>query len=179
MENNIIDNIKQEFKVFEDKKKLMVKELRKQFPEILKPLFEKSKIIDSIGWTQYTPYFNDGEECKFSVLINRDDLYINNVYVYDILNTKDSLSVKVTDENRQKCQEFCLKKGYKWIKNNVGDASYIENPEQDFELVKVIDDFHNILTNIPKEIFGDLFGDHVKVTIDKNGSIKVDEYSHD
>jgi hypothetical protein len=33
----------------------------------LKPIFKKYPKINAIGWNQYTPYFNDGEECEFEV----------------------------------------------------------------------------------------------------------------
>lgn len=30
-------------------------------------VFKKFKTLESISWTQYTPYFNDGDACTFSV----------------------------------------------------------------------------------------------------------------
>lgn len=77
----VLQKIKEELKSFEEKKKALVAELQKDFPSIFKPIFDKSKLINSIGWTQYTPYFNDGEECIFSV--NNGDLYINGYDEYD------------------------------------------------------------------------------------------------
>src|SRR4051794_30400356 len=33
-----------------------------------KAIFEEyGDIVESFGWTQYTPYFNDGDECVFGV----------------------------------------------------------------------------------------------------------------
>ena len=32
-----------------------------------KMLYEKYPDLKSIHWTQYTPYFNDGDECEFGV----------------------------------------------------------------------------------------------------------------
>ena len=37
------------------------------FHQELKPLFEKYPQVLSVRWNQYTPYFNDGETCEFSV----------------------------------------------------------------------------------------------------------------
>ena len=34
--------------------------------EHFKNIFEKYPQLDRVSWTQYTPYFNDGEECTFS-----------------------------------------------------------------------------------------------------------------
>ena len=33
----------------------------------IKDLFEKYPEAESFSWQQYTPYFNDGDECTFSV----------------------------------------------------------------------------------------------------------------
>src|ERR1044072_5669755 len=41
-----------------------------------KAVFADNPIIESFAWTQYTPYFNDGEPCIFSV--KRDyNIYVN------------------------------------------------------------------------------------------------------
>jgi hypothetical protein len=37
------------------------------FKEITKEFFEKNPGITGVVWTQYTPYFNDGDTCEFSV----------------------------------------------------------------------------------------------------------------
>lgn len=45
---------------------------RKQFSEISKEVFSANPKLESFSWTQYTPYFNDGDECVFRA--NKDDL---------------------------------------------------------------------------------------------------------
>jgi hypothetical protein len=37
------------------------------FKEITKEFFEKNPGVTGVVWTQYTPYFNDGDTCEFSV----------------------------------------------------------------------------------------------------------------
>lgn len=37
------------------------------FYEEFKPLFEKYPEVETVSWTQYTPYFNDGDTCEFGV----------------------------------------------------------------------------------------------------------------
>lgn len=50
-----------------------------EFKEESKAIFEKYPEIENFSWTQYTPYFNDGDECTFSVntdpKINGSDEY--------------------------------------------------------------------------------------------------------
>lgn len=78
--SDILNKIKAELDIFAAKKRELVEELRKQFPALFAELFSKSKYIESIGWRQYTPYFNDGEECVFRVYtswldVNEEDFY--------------------------------------------------------------------------------------------------------
>lgn len=42
------------------------KEAQQVFNESIKELFAKHPKLESFSWTQYTPYFNDGDECTFS-----------------------------------------------------------------------------------------------------------------
>lgn len=76
----LIEQIKGEFASFAEKKKVLTNQLKSEFPAILKPLFEKYPAVEKIRWTQYTPYFNDGDECTFSanvwdIAINDDEMY--------------------------------------------------------------------------------------------------------
>jgi len=47
-------------------RKKMSEEGKKFFSEQAKELFEHCPELVKFGWTQYTPYFNDGEACYFS-----------------------------------------------------------------------------------------------------------------
>ena len=51
-----------------DEYKAMVKTMGKEaVSEALKSLFEDHPSLTAVSWTQYTPYFNDGEPCEFGV----------------------------------------------------------------------------------------------------------------
>lgn len=50
-----------------DKKKAFQTEMRKALTEELKAFFDSNPNIDAIRWHQYTPYFNDGDQCVFRV----------------------------------------------------------------------------------------------------------------
>ena len=56
-------------------KKEMVEASNKIFTELTKEIFVEHPKVKSFGWTQYTPYFNDGDTCYFSV--HTDYIYIN------------------------------------------------------------------------------------------------------
>ena len=43
------------------------KEAQSLFKDVTKEFFELNPSVKSIVWTQYSPYFNDGDECVFGV----------------------------------------------------------------------------------------------------------------
>lgn len=72
MEENILNNLKNEHKSLQNK----INELNSQMQEKSKLLMKEAfrdflgkydEIVENIFWTQYTPHFNDGEACEFSV----------------------------------------------------------------------------------------------------------------
>jgi hypothetical protein len=43
-----------------------------------KHIFSANPVLVSFGWRQYTPYFNDGEECTFSANTDYFDFTVRN-----------------------------------------------------------------------------------------------------
>ena len=66
-----------------DVKKIIIND----FFNKIKHLFENNLSVESISWVQYTPYFNDGETCYFSV--NNHELLINGKGKYGEFDTED------------------------------------------------------------------------------------------
>jgi hypothetical protein len=66
-----MSNLKTKFEqLLEDQAELQRKfqeQAQSMFKEITKEFFDKNPGITGVVWTQYTPYFNDGETCEFSV----------------------------------------------------------------------------------------------------------------
>lgn len=58
----LFDKLKEAKKRLEDDIRNFGKEA---FSEYLKDFFEQNPGVQKIQWTQYTPYFNDGDECVF------------------------------------------------------------------------------------------------------------------
>ena len=153
-----LEKIKAELEAFEAKKKVFVEDLRKEFPTMFKELFDKSEKIESFGWVQYTPYFNDGDTCEFRVRC--DDPYVNGEYI---------------DE----CDWYDWRIKY-YLKGDEKYANLLtENPELDIESYKVVEEFISVINSIPEDFLKDLFGDHAQITIHKDGRVEVDEYEHD
>jgi hypothetical protein len=184
-ENSVIERIKAELAAFEEKKQAFVAELRKEFPSMFTELFVQAPKLKSVGWTQYTPYFNDGDTCEFSA--HTSDLAINGASEYDDDAEDSEISVRPTqyitlrteDEVRIN-KELAEKTKYTWYaKAGIGDSGLSPNPNYDADAHRVSSEISEVLESIPDDFLRDLFGDHVKVTIHSNGTIEVDDYSHD
>lgn len=110
-------------------------------PEALK-LFEKWPELQSFSWTQYTPYFNDGDTCEFGA---------NTDWPTVIL-------AGATEED--------IEDAYEGV---VGESENAEEIEKDVK---------EFLAQINDELYQDMFGDHVEITVTAGG-IEVEEYDHD
>lgn len=62
---SVIESIKAKVEEINKKREEHLNEVRQGFPAMFAEFFAKST-IKSLTWQQYTPYFNDGEECEFS-----------------------------------------------------------------------------------------------------------------
>lgn len=139
----IVEKIKLAVAEFDAKRKELLEQLKADFPALLAPLFEKYPGVKNVRWTQYTPYFNDGDSCEFSSNASWADL--NNDADEDD-DDDDSETVK---------------------------SQAAEIPD------KAEDEFHEVLGSIDDSFYRDLFGDHVEVIVKRDGTITVEEYSHD
>lgn len=123
-------------------------------------LFEQYPKLKSFSWTQYTPFFNDGDPCYFSA--HTCDPYINLVNVDGIIDGRS-----YEDEETGECfdeiddDEALLK---------VTGLTH----EEHYGLCKVVQKF---LEQIDDEVYESVFGDHVCVRIGRTG-IMVEDYDH-
>jgi hypothetical protein len=147
-----------------------------------KPIEELQPILQSVlddptviefGWRQYTPYFNDGDPCTFSVYglwVRTDaDQDVDDLYELELDGTHRSLG----DEPhvRVPADGIGASNGMKWVKGPY------EGPDKDrydrcHELDAAIQGgaFENVLLNA--------FGDHANITVRRAG-IEVEFYDHD
>jgi len=105
--------------------------------------------VEKVKWTQYTPYFNDGEPCVFSV----GDIYVR--------------SNKSTEEEGEEDEGFEYISSYN---KKVPDGFSAEAWAALNELSDALSGMHDVLE--------EAFGDHVQVFVTREG-IEVEEYEHD
>ena len=171
-----IDQVKENFKSmktgFKEKLKKMKEEVAKEaeamFKEGCKVIFEQFPDLNSFSWTQYTVYFNDGDTCYFSA-------------------HTDSYSIMIDEEEH--CEEayenvYVLKQDIKKHENNPVIRAELEKQlavaeeaeKKSSEMKNVIGD---VLSVFDSDDFLEMFGDHARVYVTRDG-IEVEEYTdHD
>jgi hypothetical protein len=133
--------------------------------------------IHSFGWTQYTPYFNDGEPCVFRV---------NGMWIRTV---EDVAAAEASDEEHEDYDyEMGRYSGHPTIGKReytyVGEypnrravpGAFTGTDEARYDRCEALSDA--IETDAFDDVLLKAFGDHARVTIARDG-ITVDEYSHD
>jgi hypothetical protein len=134
----------------------------KIFTDLTKTIFEEHPKLESFGWSQYTPYFNDGETCTFSA--NTDYIYINGQPADEADWINETKITNYGTWNREKRQ--------------YEGRTEVPNLDYDPDLAKITDEVKEFLSNFDEDFFLSQFGDHAEVTITAEG-VSVDEYEHD
>jgi hypothetical protein len=130
--------------------------VKEAFSEMAKSVFESNPDLKGFRWTQYTPYFNDGDTCTFST---------NSDYP-DLLHPKDEAhSYEDEDDDAE----------IGWIRDLYW---YDEHKNLKSPLRKAYKDVQSFLGEFDDDDFLEMFGDHVRVTVTPEG-VDVDEYDHD
>jgi len=168
-----ITNLKETISAFKDKMEEHRKKMRAEGEIVLKTsmkeIFEQFPEISLLVWEQYTPYFNDGDECTFGVHEIRVNFKTESI---------SELGLKVVSDHDPEGYDYDdtfdtwdMYKGYG------KDAVFVS------ERVKEI---YNVLNEL-NAIFGsegfrptlkDMFGDHVRVIVTPN-KITVEDCEHD
>jgi len=143
-------------------KKEMLEASNKIFTDLTKTIFEDHPKVESFGWNQFTPYFNDGDTCYFSV--NTDYIQINGESVDESDWINETKITNYGTWNREK-REY-------------EGRTEVPNLDYDSELAKAADEIREFLRNFDNDFFLSQFGDHAEITITAEG-VSVDEYEHD
>jgi hypothetical protein len=146
--------------------KRLQKELQEKSSKIFlssfKNLFEETPKLKSFAWTQYTPYFNDGDTCYFSA--NTDYLIINGDHEDDASWAQEKKVISWGTYNRDK----------RIYEGRIEQ----DNPEYDKELSEAVDKVKKFLNLFDDKFYQNQFGDHTMVTVTPNG-IDTEDYDHD
>ena len=132
------------------------------FEDFYKYIFEKYPTLESFGWSQYTPYFNDGDTCIFSV--NTDYISVNDECV---------------DEAKWSSEVNVLNWG-NWNRELKVYEGRVEEPNPNYDpvLTAASNEITNFLGNFDNDFYLSKFGDHAEITVTKSG-VDISDYDHD
>lgn len=126
------------------------------FKETTKEFFEQNPLVNAIVWTQYTPYFNDGDTCEFSV----------GCATFTNATDPENISwgeYEGDDENVWTHGADCYSDGEILAEVNIDLCDSFDRMLQSREM---------------EDVMKAMFGDHVQVIATRDG-FEVEEYSHD
>jgi Zn-finger protein len=141
------------------------------FKDITKEFFDKNPGITGVVWTQYTPYFNDGDTCEFRV----NDATFTNAPV-DELNDVRWGEYNGETEGVWACENMSYvlasdRDYYKETKDAILASGGV-----DPDSCKLFG--QAICSGEMESVMEAMFGDHVKVIATRDG-FEVEEYDHD
>ena len=139
----------------------MMADGREAIKEAFNEIFEQFPNLEAVRWTQYTPYFNDGDACEFGVHEFSAKLSnITNVRdEYDREGWVDSWTIKYCTDDYSDT-----------------DLSY-ENRNEKHPDLKIFDALSVIQRQ--EDLLETIYGDHVEVIITRDGTTEVENYDHD
>lgn len=132
----------------------MKTQARAAFQEGVQEFFANNPEVRFFSWTQYTPYFNDGDPCEFSV-------------------HRDADAIRVGWQGSVEEEE-----GY--IPSHSDGKDYWDFEESEWaEKQPIYEQVSGLLYAISEDDMKSLFGDHVEVVVTPDQMIVEGGYSHD
>jgi len=135
------------------------------FERSLLTLIRRYPLIQNIHWTQYTPHFNDGSPCTFSVGYLYVKIHGINYSVSDHPNNEPLLHADEYENDNLSEEEF----GKKLTPEQIIES----HPEMCKELLQL----QNTL-QVLQDVVYEQFGDHKAVTVDRDG-VSTEDCEHD
>lgn len=147
-------------------------EAQAMFKETMKEFFDKNPGITALKWSQYTPYFNDGDTCVFRV----NDVYYTNAPADELDNVTTWGEYEGEDESVWVTHNiaYVLTSGSKYYEDEVAKIHAAGGVE--VESCELIDKM--IQSSEMEDIMREMFGDHVVITATRDG-FDVNEHHHD
>jgi len=178
-------------------RKQMEETAKTAFREMSAELFEANPDLMAFSWTQYTPYFNDGDECVFrsngeyptvAMMINGQLIAYNSDYGRLEINGEKARTREEyirSFENMPKTVTSYIEDGHTIAfdrltntvtKDGMVIPTYEDYSKQFDPLERIVGKF---MSNFEDDDLKAMFGDHVRVTVYRNGDIDKEEHEHD
>ena len=143
----------------EGAKKTLSEKARDLISEESKTLFDKYSGLTSFGWLGYTPYFNDGDVCEFSVHCDLDySMYINGESGDDLELVCINNSYFIIDYKN--CKKLAkIAGGPLLVEQMINDISFFVYETCGEDVLRVLDEGH--------------------ITLHRSGKFDIEEYDHE
>jgi len=132
------------------------------FKEMSAEVFKANPTLVSFGWSQCTPYFNDGDACVFSAASEYPSVTFKAADGTIVKHDENYGNLVVLDENDDETE--------------ISDEDYPKYQKQIDKLTRPVVKF---LGNFDDDDFLAMFDDHKEITVNRNGKIEVNDYEHD
>lgn len=190
----MIEKLNAAKKAYEDQLASIGKDAQKAVAEFLVPHMPAGF---ALFWTQYTPYFNDGETCTFSVhdvyLVATDKLEecrnrsSGEEFGFSFSTAKkrygrpDETKSYETDDYSKPLPRKTAGFGYESQRYEKKKVEYVEPgfPAIEGYDVAKLDELSKAWHALPEDLMENAFGDHVRCSISADGTVAVNEYDHD
>lgn len=170
--SNAIDNIKAAIVEYKKTKAAIAEEVKANLAKAFVDFFDQNPLIKVIGWAQYTPYFNDGDACVFSVgevNFGMDDKDIGeDPYEYTKIDKPHQYTLDAAAEGTNYAVEAVAK--YEALCAEHGEAILNQTDANCKELGTLLEQIDDQLE--------EMFGDGIQVVVTRSG-IDTEEYEHD
>lgn len=156
------------------------------FREAVVEIFDKFPSLEQFSWDEYTPHWNDGDECVFScyfgsLAINDEKEKGNVEEVWSLENTYKLLKNKEKEEARIILELSDKDKKQNWeiehLKNQLEEIKTrnIDEVKEKYEIKKTITE---LLEDIDTDAYESMFGEGT-VVVYRDGSTNVEACEHD
>ena len=130
-------NFKEIQKVYENAKETLQRDVQNLVKLEINKIFKDFNDIESLSFIAYTPYFNDGDVCRYSVYSDEDSIYVNNQSIWDNDDDEDR-----TDEENQAATRLSILLANipaEIIENAFGEGKFTFHKNGDF----IIDEYEH------------------------------------
>ncbi len=170
--SNAIDNIQAAIVEYMEAKAVVNKKVKDNLAKAFVDFFDQNPLIKVIGWAQYTPYFNDGDACVFSVGEVGFGMDENDIGADPYEYTKIKKPHQYTLDAAAEGKDYAVEALAEW------EALCAEHGEAILNQTQAnCDELSKLLEHIDDQL-EEMFGDGVQVVVTSNG-IDTEEYEHD
>jgi hypothetical protein len=153
--------------------------------DAFKDVFDKFPEISEIAWCQYTPYFNDGDPCYFSV--HDFDVRLGSSEDMDAkIKAKRAEAKSAEEAGNQELAESLeaeaedLQEQADELEDSYGygESLYVLGRSNDPRVKEVVAAVKSLANELPSDVLEVVFGDHVRITATRKG-FSITEKDHD